>query len=77
MLFGIILFFVFIWIIVKAFSSNTKEIRVRTIDPATGDERLEIREEVGGSSGKTAAQVLLWLVIGIPVIFIVIAGLSS
>ena len=76
-LIGIIVFFIFIWIIVKAFSSSKKEVRVRTVDPETGKERLEIREEVGGSTGKTAAQITLWIVIGIPVIILIIAALAG
>ena len=74
-LIGIIIFFVVIWIIVKAFSSNEKEVQVTQINKETGEEITEIRTEVSGSAGKTAAQVTLMICIGIPILILII-GLS-
>ena len=55
MLIGIIVFFIFIWIVIKAFSSNEKEVHVTKIDAETGKETVEIRKEVGGSAGNKAS----------------------
>ncbi len=77
MLIGIIIFFIFIWIIIKAFSSNEKEVHITKIDTETGNETVEVRKEVSGSAGKTAAQTTLWIFIGIPVIVIIIALIAS
>jgi len=75
MLIGIIIFFIFIWIVIKAFSSDEKEVRVTKIDQETGNETVEIRKEVSSSAGKTAAQVTLWICIGIPLLIILLASL--
>jgi ABC-type antimicrobial peptide transport system permease subunit len=77
MLIGIIIFFIVIWIVIKAFSSNEKEVHVTKIDKETGNETTEIRKEVSGSAGKTAAQTTLWIFVGIPVIFIIIVLMAS
>jgi len=70
-LIGIIIFFILIWIVIKAFSSNEKEVHVTKIDKETGNETTEIRKEVSDSVGKTAAQTTLWIFVGIPVIFLI------
>lgn len=71
MIIGIIIFFILIWIIIKAFSSNEKEVYVTKIDKETGNKTTEIRKEVSGSTGKKAAQTTLWIFVGIPVIFFI------
>jgi len=38
-LIGIIIFFILIWIVIKAFSSNEKEVHVTKIDKETDKER--------------------------------------
>jgi len=70
---GIIILFAFIWVVVTAFSSNEKIVEVTTIDEETGEKKTEIRKETNSSAGKTASQVTLFVFVGIPLIFIIMA----
>ena len=70
---GIIVIFAFIWIVVKAFSSNEKIVEVTIVDKETGERKTEVRKEVNSSAGKTASQVTLFIFIGIHLIFIMMA----
>jgi len=72
MLVGVIIFFIVIWLVIKAFSSDEKLVHVTKIDAKTGNETVEIRREVSGSACKTAAQTTLLIFVGIPAIFIII-----
>tara|TARA_R110000737_G_C14601727_1_gene489253 strand:- start:305 stop:538 length:234 start_codon:yes stop_codon:yes gene_type:complete len=77
MLVGIITFFIFIWIVIKAISSNEKVIHVTTIDTKTGNESIEVRKEVRSSAGKTVAQITLWICFVIPAVIIIIFVITS
>ena len=72
---AIIILFIIIWIIVKAFSSNTKTVEVTTVDKVTGKESTEVRKETGSNAGSTTARVTLFIVFGLPTIAIILAYL--
>ena len=70
----IIILFVIIWIVVKAFSSNTKTVEVTTVDKVTGKESMQVRKETASSAGATTARVTLFIVVGIPAIAIILVA---
>jgi hypothetical protein len=62
MILGILLLFGFIFIMVLAFSSSTKETQVRRVDPRTGAETLEIHSSTSASAGQMAARVVMGII---------------
>jgi Na+-transporting methylmalonyl-CoA/oxaloacetate decarboxylase gamma subunit len=77
MLIGIVVLFLVILIVVLAFSSNKKTVEVRVVDKQGGNEKVEIREEVGSSSAKSAAQLTLLIVVGFPILIFVLLSITS
>ena len=74
---GLIIFFIVVWIFIKAFSSNEKVVEVTTIDTETGEKKTEVRKEINNSAGKSAAQFTLFIVIGIPLLLMIIAMIAG
>ena len=64
MIIEILTLFAFVFIVVLAFSSNKKEIRVRRVDLTTGQETVEIHESVKPAPARTAARTALVTFIG-------------
>ena len=69
----IIILFIIIWIVVKAFSSNTKTVEVTSVGKVTGKESTQVRKETASSAGATTARVTLFIVVGLPAIAIILA----
>lgn len=79
MIIGILIFFAFIFVMVLAFSSSTKQTTVRKIDPKTGEESIEIHETNNPSAAQTAARGVMWIIGILIALFFLISfiGLSS
>ena len=59
---GFIIFFVIVFIIVLAFSSNRKEETITRIDEETGRTVVEKRVVESSNAGRSAARIVLWTI---------------
>ncbi len=69
---GILIFFAFIFILVKAFAKE-KPDKIITKDE-DGNKKVQYIEK-GKSAGKTSAQIVLWIIF-IPIFIIIIFALT-